>query len=297
MPSAMILAAGLGTRLRPLSLELPKPLFWVGDRRVLAYIAGQLKAAGIGEAVINTHYLADAFDEGVLAELPLGLRVLFEAEILGTSGGVANALGCLGEGDIVVWNGDIVADLDVGALLSAHQQNEGREATLVVAKREAGTGTVGLDRCGDVVRLRGECFGDEAAGGDFLGIQVLGTGLRGRLAKPGCLVGDVYLPALRERMRIGTFVFEKDWLDIGTPQSYWEANMRWLGRQSCSSEGYWGPDVACSKDVRVERCVIGRGAQLQGRGSLRECVVWPGAKVVAPLERAIVTAGGSVLRL
>ncbi len=72
---AMILAAGLGTRLRPLTDELPKPLVPVGDRPALAHVAARLAAAGIREAVINVHHLAAAFTPAILAAMPLVLRV------------------------------------------------------------------------------------------------------------------------------------------------------------------------------------------------------------------------------
>src|SRR5262245_37568354 len=118
MPSAMILAAGLGTRLRPLTDELPKPLVPVGDRPALAHIADQLARAGIHEAVLNTHHLAEAFSAERLAGLPIRISMIHEPRILGTGGGIANAARALGEGEVVVWNGDILADLDVHALLS-----------------------------------------------------------------------------------------------------------------------------------------------------------------------------------
>src|SRR2546426_402753 len=106
----MILAAGLGTRLRPLTDELPKPLVPVGDRPAVAHIADSLTRAGIRDAVINTHHLAEAFSPDRLAALPLRLRVIHEPTILGTGGGVANAAPWLGAGDVILWNGDILAD-------------------------------------------------------------------------------------------------------------------------------------------------------------------------------------------
>ncbi len=121
----MILAAGFGTRLRPLTLELPKPLVWVGDRPAIAMVAERLVAAGVREIVINTHHQAEAFSTEMLARVPGEISVVVEEEILGTGGGVANAASLLGDGDVVVWNGDILAPLDVRALLAAHAQFRG----------------------------------------------------------------------------------------------------------------------------------------------------------------------------
>src|SRR5215475_3749531 len=102
-PGAMILAAGLGTRLRPLTDELPKPLVPVGDRPAVAHVAARLAAAGVCEAVLNTHHLASAFTPERLAGLPIAVHPIHEPEILGTAGAVANAAALLGEGPVVVW--------------------------------------------------------------------------------------------------------------------------------------------------------------------------------------------------
>src|SRR6185437_12238506 len=97
------------------------PLVPVGDRPVIAHVAARLAASGVREAVINVHHLAEAFTADRLASLPLALEVVHEPEILGTAGGVANAAALLGGGDVVVWNADILADVDVGALVAARR--------------------------------------------------------------------------------------------------------------------------------------------------------------------------------
>lgn len=291
-PGAMILAAGLGSRLRPLSDELPKPLVPVGDRPVLSHIARCLAEAGVEQACLNTHHLAEAFSAARLAALPLRLSVLHEPRILGTAGGVANAAPHLGEGDAIVWNGDILADLDVRALLQAHAQG-GALATLAVAPRPKGEGTVGLDAAGAVVRLRGERFGEEASGGDFLGIQAVSAALRRRLPEVGCLVGQGYLPALREGARILAARFDGVWGDIGTLAAYLAENLRWLrqtGRSFFAGEG-----AQVEAGIGLSESVIGASATVTGEGALRRVVVWPGARAVAPLEDAVVTTRGAVV--
>jgi len=290
---AMILSAGLGTRLRPLTDELPKPLMWLGDRPVLGHIAGRLKEAGIEAAVLNTHHLAGAFRPALLAALGLEITVLEEREILGTAGGVKNAQGALGPGAIVVWNGDIVASLDVRGAVEAHGRG-GALATLVVAPRPRGQGTVGLGPEGEVVRLRGELFGTEVSGGDFLGAQVIGEELRGRLPRSGCLVGDGYLPALRAGGRIGSSLHSGAWDDIGSPAAYLAANARWL-REVAKVDRYEGPGSMIGPGIDAGGSVIGAGAAVEGEGALRDCVIWPGARARAPLARAIVTTGGLVV--
>jgi mannose-1-phosphate guanylyltransferase len=285
----MILAAGLGTRLRPLTDELPKPLLPVGDRPAVAHVARVLCEAGLGEAVINVHYLAAAFTREVLAAMPLALTVIHEPEILGTAGGVANAAPHLGDGDVVVWNGDILARVDVKALAAAHRAGDA-VATLAVAPRGGGEGTVGIGAGGRVVRLRGERFGEEIESGDFLGIQIIGPALRATFPMPGCLIDDGYRPALRRGLTVGTFPVAGAWDDIGTVASYVAANMRWLARTGRAS--YVHETATVAPGVSVVGSVIGAGAVVGGEGSLRGCVVWPGASITltgAPLEAAVVT--------
>lgn len=306
---AMILAAGLGTRLRPLTLELPKPLVWVGDRPAIAHVAERLVAAGIEDIVINTFHRAEAFSAGMLARVPGRLSIVTEAEILGTGGGLANAKGLLGDGDVVVWNGDILAALDVAALVGAHRGG----ATLAVAPRARGEGTVGLgapipysaSERGDqgaparpmgarVVRLRGEVFGEEVAGGDFLGIYVVGEEIRRRLPIPGCLVGDGLLPWLRSGGEVRAVTVDVTWDDIGSVEAYLRANTRWLA--ATGREAYFGEGAVIDSGVQVIGSVIGAGAVVRGEGAIEGCVVWPGATATAPLARTVVTTEGRTAR-
>jgi mannose-1-phosphate guanylyltransferase len=288
----MILAAGLGTRLRPLTAELPKPLVPVGDRPVLAHVAAQLARAGIRDAAVNTYHLADAFTEAVLASLPLALHVLHEHEILGTAGGIANAAATLGdEAEVVVWNGDVVTNVDVGALIEARRAR-GAAAVLAVSPRAGGEGNVGIGKDGRVVRLRGERFGDEIASGDFICIQVIAPALRATFPRQGCLMDDGYRPALRRGELVTTFTVDGPWDDVGSIAAYLAANARWLAREKRSA--YVHESARVAPGVVVENSVIGAGAEVRGEGAVRGCVVWPGARAVAPLQDAVVTPRGVV---
>jgi mannose-1-phosphate guanylyltransferase len=289
----MILAAGLGTRLRPLTDELPKPLVPVGDRAAVAHIADRLASAGIREAVLNTHHLAGAFTPQRIDALPLRLCVIHEPAILGTGGGVANAAALLGGGDAILWNGDILADVDIAALLRVHR-DERAPATMVVAPRPRGEGTVGVAVDGAIVRLRGERFGVEARGGDFLGIYAIGPALRARLPAEGCLIGDGCLPALRAGERIASFTVTEAWDDIGSIASYLWANTRWLSR--LEKRSYVGDGAVVAEGVTIEDSVIGAGARVSGRGIVRGAVIWPGAHAEAPLEGVVVTTAGIIAR-
>lgn len=291
MPTAMVLCAGLGTRLRPLTDELPKPLMPVGDRSALAHILVSLREAGLHRAVVNAHHLASAFSPHDLVE---GVDVAFshEPEILGTAGGIAQAAPLLGDGDVLVWNGDIHApDLDVRALLGAHRAL-GSPMTFAVAPRPRGEGTVGLDEGGHIVRLRGRRFGDETLGGDFLGISVLSAELRRGLPKRGCLVGDLALPSLERGGSISSFAFEGAWRDIGHPAALLEANLDWLKQKERCSHRARSAHV--ESGVVLDEAIVSEGASVTGQGRLHRVLVLPGAKVEAPLSSAIVGRGVAV---
>jgi len=284
MTTAMVLCAGYGTRLRPLTDELAKPLMPVGDRPVLGHVIEMLAGAGVGRVVVNTHHRALDFDRQVEALSP-NVQVVHEPRILGTAGGVSNAASALAAGDVIVWNGDILAPgLDVAAVIESRPLS-GAEAIWVVAPLPSGSGAVGLNVEGDLVRLRGERFGQEASGGDFVGIQVMSAELRAKLPHEGCLVTDVALPLLRRGGRIGSFSFRGDWDDVGTPEALLRANFRWLDRRGLAA--WCAADARLEGDVRLERSLVGAGSVIRGDGVVRESVVFPGAELRAPNERAI----------
>ena len=277
----MVLAAGLGTRLRPLTDVLPKPLVPVGDRAALDHVVARLRTAGVERIVVNAHHLAGPVE--VHAAAMPGVSVSVEAELLGTAGGIQRAAALLGEGDVVVWNGDILADVDVAALVGAHRD----AATLVVQPLPAGQGSVGVDAQGRIVRLRTERFGEEARGGQFLGIQVIGAALRARLPPSGGLVEDLYVPAMARGETLRARWFEGPWSDIGTIASYLEANVAWL--EARGERAWVGPGARVGAGVVLERSVVGAGAIVEGTGVLAGCVVWPG-RATAPAEGAVFTA-------
>jgi len=290
MRRAMVLCAGYGTRMRPLTEERPKPLLPFGDRTLLEHVLG-----GLGHeflpALVNAHHLLDVF-----IELTQGwdaiAEVLVESEILGTAGGVAGARGRLGPAPVVVTNGDVLARVDVEPLL-ADTPHEG--VCLAVAPRALGAGTVGLGARGEVVRLRGERFGLEVASGDYVGTLGLGEQALAALPERGCLIGDVTLPLLRRGAEVTTLAVGGHWFAPGDGiGAYLDEHRAWLAERAEPS--YLGPDARVAPGVELVGSVIGAGATVAGSGRLEGVVVWPGARASAPLSDAVVTARGGVVR-
>jgi mannose-1-phosphate guanylyltransferase len=281
----MLLAAGFGTRLGVLSELRAKALIPMGDAPLLVHLVERLRRAGAGPMVINAHHRADQVRG--YAKL-LGLEVSEEPSILGTAGGLHKAGAFLGPGDVLVWNGDILADLDASALVQAH--GEGL-ATLAVSATE-GQGNVGLDGAGRIVRLRGETVAaGETWRANFLGVHVVGGWLRGRLPETGCLVGDVYLPVLRAGGVLCGYDYRGAWWDLGTAATYLEANLAWLKARGL--EAWVAADARVGDGVRLKGAVVGAGAVVNA--DLDRVVVWPGVRVNEALCGAI--AAGVTVRV
>jgi mannose-1-phosphate guanylyltransferase len=288
----MVLAAGLGTRLGPLTDVCAKALVPVGDRPALAHVLERLLGAGAPRIVVNAHHRAGDVHAFASAWGP-ALAVSDERELLGTAGGVAHAASLLGAGDVVVWNADVLADVDLPGLVALHGAADA-VATLVVRPVALGQGPVGVGADGRVVRLRAERFGSEVHGGDFLGVSVIGALLRERLPARGCLVSDLWLPALRAGAAIRVFSHVDPWYDIGTLASYLAANLAWLDARRLNR--WVGDGARAESAVLLDRTILGVHALALGSGTLARCVVWPDATVTAPLADAVVTPG-AVVRL
>ena len=297
----MILSAGLATRLRPLSSGCAKALMPLGDRPALAHMLGRVRAAGAAPIVINAHHRAGDLRAFAERDAP-DLVVSDEPELLGTAGGVHHARAALGEGDVLVWTGDIVLPsaaptLDLTAFLDEHFAARGgsRQATLVVRPGPPGSGNVGTDADGRIVRLRAESVGGvsrarETRGGEFIPIHVLSPALRSALPPRGCLVGDLYLPQLRAGATLCAYFADIPWHDIGTVPAYHHANMAWLAARNAAS--WRANDARVADGVTLAASIVGQGATVVGTGALERCVVWPGATARAPLADAVITPDG-----
>jgi mannose-1-phosphate guanylyltransferase len=280
----MVLAAGFGTRLRPLTDTCAKALMPVGDRPVLTHVLDQLASVGIRRIAVNAHHRADDV-RALLRRRGDGVEMSEEKELLGTAGGLARAAAILGEGDVLVWNADVLAEIDLRKLVDSRSTAHA-EATLVIQKQPRGQGPVGIDEQGRIVRLRAQRSGPEVWGGEFVGISVVGAALRARLPERGCLVGDVWIQALRAGATLRAFLSEAPWRDIGTLESYLSANLAWLDARQLR---HWtGPGARVPADVQLDQSIVGAGASAVGSGRLARCVLWPGARASAPLAAAIV---------
>jgi NDP-sugar pyrophosphorylase family protein len=151
---AMILAAGLGTRLRPLTETVPKPLLHVAGRPIIEYSLLLLRAAGIRDVVINLHHLGDQIRTRLGDGSAYGLRIVYSMEvaILDTGGGIKKAEPLLRDAPFVVLNSDTIMDAPLGELIARHQR-EGALATMLL-RADPQAERYGIIRIDDAARIR-----------------------------------------------------------------------------------------------------------------------------------------------
>lgn len=288
-----MLCAGLGTRLRPLTERVPKPLLPFGDRPLVEYAFEALRSAGVpAPYVLNVHHLAHEFERR-RAEFSSEVRLVHEPELRGTAGGVAGAKAELGEGPVLVLLGDVVLEQLPREFVERAAQPGIR---LLIAQRPAGQGTVGLDDAGNIVRLRGEFFGVETRGGEYLGCATLPAADVARLPSTGCLIGDVVLPLLRQGTPVRAFDYAGRFVLPGDDlRDFWASNLAWLAQRGARVS--LGSNVSVAATVELDQVVIGAGAKITGHGGLERVVVMPGAQVTAPLSSALVGFASEVIPL
>ena len=230
----MVLCAGFGTRLRPLTDRVPKPLVPLCGVPLLRYNFALLKNAGVREIVINTHHLGPTMARGaqaIASELDLDLQVSREEkQILGTGGGVRRAQAMLGAGTFLLMNGDMIFDLDLAAALAAHRK-EGAVATMVLAPypRGATYGAVEVDAQMNVRRIAGRGAQPDPSLSKlhFTGVHVLEPELIARLPAEGesDINRTAYVRAIHDGARVHGFLQQGYWGDLGAPRSLLRAHL------------------------------------------------------------------------
>jgi len=290
MARAMVLCAGFGSRLRPLTDELPKPLLPFGDRSFLEHACDAYRAAGFSEVVANVHHLNREFEK-CLSKFNGALRLVHEPVLRGTAGGIAGARAWLGPAPVLALIGDVIPE----AIPENFAESAGFGGlVLAIAPRLAHQGTVGVGARGEVVRLRGECFGTEVSGGDYVGLCALGAGALEQLPDAGCLIGDYALPSLRRGGEVRTFGVRGRFILPGDDlESFLKSQLAWLGEQNLRS--YVGEQAQVENGIVLDQALVGASATVQGRGYLRRVIVLPGACATAPLADAIVAPSGRVI--
>ncbi len=290
---AMILAAGRGTRLRPLTDVCPKPLVPVANRPVLAGTITYLKRHGIRSIVVNTHHHArrmSAFlQQGKGFGVPVELR--HEPSILGTAGGLRNVADLWAQDTLLAINGDILTDIDLGEALAFHRSS-GAPATLVLHRCPPFDQIV-LD---DSARVRE--IGSRARPGRvaFTGIHFLEPAVRDWIPHEGFAdIVSCYRRMIASGERLAGYLAERPyWRDIGTWESYLQAN-----REQSPEPVLFGAGCHVAPSAGVSGwAVIGPGCRLEADAAVVRSVLWEGVTVREGVRvvDSVVTSGRIVER-
>ena len=312
MPTAFLLAAGFGTRLRPFTECVPKPLVPVCGVPMLDYVMSHCSAYGLTDVVVNAHHLPEQIYRWADDRRTSDVRITVSNEqpdILGTGGGLKNVAAHLSS-EIVVLNGDVLTDVDLSQMVNGVPDDG---AIMVLRPNEYDAthryGIVATDEENCVIDLKkmalAEPVGTTRWDSHFTGIHALKKSVLGRVPDGfGCIVRTAYIELVPMR-RIAATHHDGIWLDVGDPKAYLETNLAVLrgdvrlhldpsekaavftrtGQSIPDSDvrvigALWvGHDVNWGQDIQCRDSVIGDGAILSDGVDLEECVVWSHATV------------------
>lgn len=309
---AVVLVGGFGTRLRPLTTTTPKQMLPVGNRPMIERVLGHLAGHGVDAAVLSLGYRPDAFRDAYPGGRCAGvdLHYAVEPEPLDTAGAIRFAAIDAGIDErFLVHNGDCLTDLDVGALVAAHER-AGAEGTLALHRVEdpSAFGVVPTEADGRV-----QAFIEKPAPGEAptdlinAGTYVLEASVLDRIAPDRPVnVERVTFPAMVADGSLYAFDGDRYWIDAGTPSTYLAANLDLLnGRRGQPEPGvhpsavvagtvtltWLGPSASVARGAVVERSVVLPGAVIGDDAVVRDSIVGAGAHI----GRGAVVDGGTVV--
>jgi mannose-1-phosphate guanylyltransferase len=284
---AMILAAGLGTRLRPLSDLKPKALMPVANRPVLERNIEYLIRHGVTEIVVNVHH----HPEQLLSFLKSGsfqarIETRVEPEILGTGGGIRNTIGFWDREPLVVMNGDILTDIDLIRVYEQHEKTRPL-ATLILHDHEP-FNKIRIDGSGRITDIP-RAYGPEGLA--FTGIHILDPEILSHIPEGFSDIVDCYRRLMDAGKTILSYVSQgHSWHDIGSLPDYVRAN-----RELAPEAFTIGPGCEIHPSVRLmDWAVVGANCRVERGVEISRSILWDGLKVGEGLKVAdsVVTREG-----
>ena len=263
MPPALVLAAGRGTRLDPLTRLVAKPAVPLGDWTLIERVLRHLEREGVRDVVLNLHHkpetLAAVVGDG--AQLGLQVRYSWEPEILGSAGGPRHALGLLDADTFLLVNGDTLCEFPLDPMLEAHEHSSA-DVTLAVVPNPAPHHYNGIQADDDGV-VRGFVPKGAAAGTwHFVGIQVASASVFGSLPDgvPAETMAGLYRSFVATQPgRVCVYPVTAPFLDVGTPRDYLQAARRFVATGdawAARSDSVRWPGVHVAPGARLTRCVV-----------------------------------------
>lgn len=296
---AVVLVGGFGTRLRPLTNTIPKPLLPLGQRTILEWLMMHLARGGVTDAVLALGFKPEPFLRAYPDALCAGVRLTYAIEDspLDTAGaiGFAARAASLHERDeaFVVANGDIVTDLAVADLVSQHRRNAARGAlaTIHLTPVDDPSQYGVVEFASDTNKVSG--FVEKPAPGTTqsryvnAGTYVLEASALD--AMPGTAplsIERVTFPDLARRGALFAYPTSDYWLDAGRPESYRRANLDLVGGHRRDRETAIHPSAHVASSAKVQNSVVGKGAVIGAGATVADSVVFPGATIGAKADVA-----------
>jgi NDP-sugar pyrophosphorylase family protein len=291
MVPALVLTAGLATRLRPLSFVRAKAALPIGDLTIAQRILRSLAAFGVTDAVLNLHHLPHTITALIGDGSAEGVRVRYswESPVLGSAGGPRRALPLLASPRFLIVNGDTLTDVNVRALVEAHARS-GALVTLAVIPNVEPQKYGGLLVEDGIVRGFVKRNADTASF-HFIGVQVVEAEVFAGLPDgvPTESVGQVYPALMSSRPgSVRAFVTNAEFHDIGTPMDYLATCLHFelrespptpLGASGIPNPGSRIPDPGSRPGLR--ECVLWDDVEVHPAAQLRRCIVTDGVRIPA----------------
>jgi len=295
---AMVLTAGLGTRLAPLSELRAKPALPVAGTPLAGRILRWLGAAGVADAILNLHHRPETITAAIGDGGAFGVRVRYswEPRVLGSAGGPARALPLLDAARFLLVNGDTLTDLDPGPLAAEHLAS-GALATLALVPNPDPLhyGGVLVDDGGRVTGFSPP--GPANRGWHFIGVQAAEASVFAPLdpQEPASTIGGVYDRLIAAHPgSVRAHLARASFMDIGTAADYLETCLA-IGRAEGCADPQAGARTAVHAGARVTRCVLWDDVRIDEGAVLDECVVADGVRVAAGMRisrRVVLPADG-----
>ena len=284
MPShALILTAGLGTRLQPLTLVRAKPALPVAGEPLIKQIITWLTRQGVGDLVLNLHHLPASLTTIVGDGGDLGARVRYSWEqpvLLGSAGGPRRALPIIGTDTFFIVNGDTLTDLDVSGLASAHNASGALVTLALVPNREPHKyGGVLTAADGRVTGFPARGAGAEGSW-HFIGVQVAHADAFASVADGSAVnsIGDAYTRLLDSKPgSIIGHACDAAFRDIGTVSDYWTTSFALLGGRP--PELAYGNRTRVDSSAHVTQSILWDDVEVGAEAVVDECIVTDGVKV------------------
>jgi mannose-1-phosphate guanylyltransferase len=307
---AFVLAAGLGTRLRPLTDQLPKPLIPVGHKPLMTFAFDHLIAdAGVEEFIVNTHHLADAyqtvFPDGRYRSRPVRFR--HEPVLLETGGGLKNIADLVGDETFLVYNGDVLTDLPLAPAIAAHRA-VGNLVTLAL-RSGGGPRHIAWDAAtGRITDIRNLLNTGQTGGYAFSCVYLVEPEFLKRIPAGEIIsVIPIFLEMIRRGEPLGGVVIDEgEWRDLGSRGEYLRVHRDLLAERPPVFPRYGAPDpgwrdwihpsASIAPDARIlGASVVGAGARIDAGAVIEDSILWPDAKIASrsALKDCIVRASQS----